>query len=146
MSTHTTFKIRCRAIILHEGKLLVVKHRPESSHYALPGGHMEQGEDVIECVKREIVEELGVEPVIGRLAYVHTFVDKDTLQSVEFFFEVKNAGAFVDIEGLSRTHAHELFEIRWVAPTEDLKIRPEVVMKDFVVGSLLSGETKYTKG
>ena len=146
MSNHTTFKIRCRAIILHEGKLLVVKHRPESSHYALPGGHMEPGEDVRECVRREIVEELGVEPTLGRLLYVHTFTDKDTLQSVEFFFEVKNPQEFLDIEGLARTHAHELHEIRWVAPSEDIKIRPETVTQDFATGTLLSDEIRYTKG
>ena len=146
MSNHTTFKIRCRAIILHEGKLLVVKHRPESSHYALPGGHMEPGEDVRECIRREIVEELGVEPTLGRLLYVHTFTDKDTLQSVEFFFEVKNGADFLQIEDLLRTHAHELAEIRWATPADGLDILPRKVTQDFATGTLLSDEIRYTKG
>ncbi len=146
MNPHTTFKIRCRAIIIHDGKLLVVKHRPESDYYALPGGHMEPGESVIECVKREIVEELGVVPVLGRLLYVHTFEDKDTIQSVEFFFEVTNGGEFLNIEGLERTHAYELAEVRFVAPEEGINIRPQTVTQDFANGSLLSDEIRYTKG
>jgi 8-oxo-dGTP pyrophosphatase MutT (NUDIX family) len=107
---------------------------------------MEPGEDVLECVRREIVEELGVAPEMGRLLYIHTFTDKDEVQSVEFFFEVKNGGEYIDIEGLARTHAHELHEIRWTTPEEALTIRPERVMRDFASGSLLSDLIRYTKG
>ena len=146
MSTHETFKIRCRAIILNEGSLLIVKHRPESDYYALPGGHLEPGESVVECMRREIIEELGVEPAIGRLLYVHTFKDKDTIQSVEFFYEVTNGGDFLDITGKERTHAHELAEIRWVEPTENVQIRPAKVTEDFAHDALLSDQIRYTKG
>ena len=88
------FIIRCRAIIIHEGKLLVVKHTPESAFYALPGGHLEWGEDIKECMSRELEEELGVRGEIGRLFYVNTFIDEG-VQSVEFFFEIKNAKDYV---------------------------------------------------
>lgn len=47
--------VKVRGVILHEGKLLIVKHR-QSQFIALPGGHLEYGEDVITCLKRELVE------------------------------------------------------------------------------------------
>ena len=37
------FIIRSRAVIIHEGKLLVVRHAHDTSFAALPGGHFEWG-------------------------------------------------------------------------------------------------------
>ena len=50
MSENEKFIIRCRGVILHEGKLLVVKHSEDLDYYALPGGHLEFGEDIKECL------------------------------------------------------------------------------------------------
>jgi 8-oxo-dGTP diphosphatase len=42
-----------------EGKILVI--RDSKNRWELPGGGLEHGEDILECLKRECVEELGVE-------------------------------------------------------------------------------------
>ncbi|MDB5265173.1 MAG: hydrolase [Parcubacteria group bacterium] len=140
------YVIRCRAIILHEGKLLVVRHSHDITFVALPGGHLEWGEDPKECLSREIVEELGVEPQIGRLLYVNTFEDKNLTQPVEFFFEVLNGQDFVNLEGLERTHIHEINEIVWVSPTTDVRILPDRIAKDLRAGTLFSDEPRFIKG
>ena len=74
--TKKTIVVRCRGIILHDGKLLVVRHKGNADYAALPGGRLEWGEDVVECIRREIVEELGVEPVIGRLLYINNYSEE----------------------------------------------------------------------
>jgi len=43
-----------------EGKILLVKHK-NTSFWALPGGHLEEGENIYKCLKREIREEFGIE-------------------------------------------------------------------------------------
>ena len=48
-------KLRCRAIIINDDKLLAVKH-VGGNFYALPGGHLDEGEDPIECINREVME------------------------------------------------------------------------------------------
>ena len=132
--------IKVRGVILHEGKLLIVKHL-NSGFMALPGGHLEYGEDVITCLKRELVEELGVEPEIGRLLYINTFIDK--YEYVEFFFEVKNGEKYLNIDGLERTHAHELAEILWVSPSNDIEILPKQFDEDFKKNRIFEGEIKF---
>ena len=142
MAEHTRFPVRCRAIILHEGKLLVVKHRNGMPHYALPGGHLELGEGIEECLIREIEEELGTVPVVGRLLYVHTYADANKTQSVEFFFEVVNSADYTDILKLNGAHAHELENVLWIDPDTDMGLLPKRVADDFKSGVTLSDTTR----
>lgn len=121
-------KIRCRGVLVHNNKLLVVRHKHqdiEADFYALPGGHLEYGENPQECMVREIKEELGISPAIGRLLYIHTLVPHEGAQSIEFFFEVTNGEEFVRHEEREKTHAHEIAEVSWVSPHETFHILPE---------------------
>ena len=139
-------KIRCRAVIMHEGKLLVVRHAHANEWYALPGGHLDYGEDPQECIKRELEEELGVEAEIGRLLYVYTFIDKEQRQSVEFFFEIKNGDAFTSLDGNNSSHAFEIAETAWIAPETEVRILPEEIAAEFKKGTLLADEPRFLKG
>ncbi|USN87597.1 MAG: NUDIX domain-containing protein [Candidatus Nomurabacteria bacterium] len=140
------FVVRCRAVILHEGKLLVVRHVHDTSYVCLPGGHLEFGEDVISCLKREIVEELGIEPEVGQLLYVNTFTVGDIKQPVEFFFAVKNSADYLKIGENERTHAHELEDFEWIAPTDGVRLLPEKFAEDFRAGRIDLDKTKFLMG
>ena len=134
--------IKVRGVIIHDSKLLIVKHK-ESQFMALPGGHLEYGEDVITCLKRELVEELGVLPEIGRLLYINTFLSDNKTEYVEFFFEVKNGEEYLNIEELERTHAHELAEILWISPSDNISMLPKQFDEDFKKNKIFEGETKF---
>lgn len=135
--TAERFDIRARAIILHEGKLLIVKHTPKVDFYVLPGGHVEAGESIPECVRREIIEELGVEPVVGRLLYVNQFTNAAGLPTIDLFFEVTNGADFLDLTKHDRTHAFELSEIRWISPEDDARLLPGRLAEDFKKGKVM---------
>ena len=144
MDTNKRLVVRTRGIIYHEGKLLVVKHGQQVGFYALPGGHIEWAETPEECFKREIKEELGIEPVVGRLLYIHTFVEKEKEHSVEFFFEVTNASDYLDLDKLKGgTHAYEIFDMKWVGKDENFTILPSEIQKDLNEGNLLSDQVRF---
>ncbi|MFZ1074859.1 MAG: NUDIX domain-containing protein [Minisyncoccia bacterium] len=137
------FAVCSRAVIFHEGKLLVVAHPHDTSYYALPGGHLEWGEGAHECLKREIVEELGVEPAIGRLLYVNMYMEGENVQAFEFFFEVLNGADYVDICGRERTHQHEISSMRWVAKGDQVTILPKQLELDLQSGNLFSHTVRF---
>ncbi len=85
-----------KAIIIQQGRLLLVQHRDEiGPWYTLPGGGQHPGETLIETVQRECREETGIQVRIGRLRFIreyigknHEFKAKDAdSHQVEFIFE-----------------------------------------------------------
>lgn len=142
---HSLAKVRCRAIIVHNDKLLVVKNSRGSEYYALPGGHLDPGESPVECIERELEEELGIRGKVGRLLYVYTFTQEDKA-SVEFLFEITNGEDFLTHESQIKTHAHELSEVRWIDSSEELLLLPQEIHTHFKKGSLFLNETRFING
>lgn len=129
------FEIRCRAVIIHDSKLLTVRHVGKN-FYALPGGHLEFGEDPKACVYREVIEELGVVPEVGNLLFINTFKDGINKQPIEFFFEILNASDYLNLDSVHKTHEHEIEEYTWVSPTSDLQILPDKFGQAFKTGNI----------
>ncbi len=144
---HTKFFVRCRAVIVHEGKLLTVKHDKSLPYAVLPGGHLEPGESIEACLKREIFEELGIEPEVGRLIYVHKFIKRGTEQeTIEFIFEVTNGKDFFEAKSFSGTHNFEIGETIWVSREDSIQILPEKFGKDFKNDNLPKSEPRFING
>jgi 8-oxo-dGTP diphosphatase len=146
MEKEKKFTVRVRGIIMHEGKLLGVKHPHDTSFCALPGGHLEWGEEIKECLSREMVEELGVIPEIGRLLYINNFMDGDIRQSVEFFFEIINSQDYLNIGHLKTTHAHEIAEVCWLGPNDTTPVKPNGLWEDLKKGEIFSDEVRFMFG
>lgn len=125
----TDTKVAVRALILHEGKILLVRHRGKD-FYALPGGKVDPGEDIKSALSRELMEELGVDSAVEKMQFVHEFrYPKSETLSLEFFFTVKDPAAFLDWKPSTHTE-EELEEISWKDLSEDFPLRP-AFLKDF---------------
>lgn len=120
-------RVAVRAVVLHEGKLLCVQHkrRPgkpvseKGSYWCLPGGGVDAGEPLLPALKREMVEELGVEPTIGNLLYIQQFVDGD-IEHMDLFFHVTNAEDYLHVDLSKTTHgAIEIDAVSFIDPAAD---------------------------
>ena len=61
-----------KAIVLHEGKILVNRCVSRfGEYYALPGGGQREGETLLEAVRRELLEETGYRVAPQRLSGIY---------------------------------------------------------------------------
>jgi len=64
-------RVKVRAVILHDGKLVVSRERRQGEdHLLLPGGRVQNRESIAEALVREVAEEVGLDVVPDRLLYV----------------------------------------------------------------------------
>lgn len=62
-------QIAVGAVVIHDGALLLVKRaqEPAKGKWTLPGGRLEAGEYLQDAVRREVLEETGIEVTVDRL-------------------------------------------------------------------------------
>jgi ADP-ribose pyrophosphatase YjhB (NUDIX family) len=117
-------RIGVRAIIFKDGKLLASTFHTEtgeSSYWAVPGGGLDPREGLADGLKREIIEETGITPVVGKLLFVQQFKSDraDRHEELEFFFHVSNPEEFEDISLIETTHgAKELVRCEFIDPAK----------------------------
>lgn len=63
------------AVVVHDGALLMVQRakEPYEGRWSVPGGMLEHGEYLTDAVRREVMEETGIEVEVGDLLGVLEF-------------------------------------------------------------------------
>lgn len=75
MYTPYLLPVSCKGIVIEDGKIWL-RHN-ERNEWELPGGKLDPGEQPAQAVKREMLEELGVEVQVDALIanYLYTIAD-----------------------------------------------------------------------
>ncbi|ELL9328548.1 (deoxy)nucleoside triphosphate pyrophosphohydrolase [Vibrio fluvialis] len=64
ISEKPLLKVTCGIIFNDEGKVFICRRKPEKSqggYWEFPGGKVEEGESLEECLRRELLEELDMD-------------------------------------------------------------------------------------
>lgn len=114
-------KVRATAVLIEDGCLLLVRQRiPQllPRQWSLPGGTLETGETLGECVIRETKEETGLDVVVGKLLYVCDRIDDDQ-HVVHVTFAVRRVGGSLGVGAEPESVANPITGVEMV-PLESL--------------------------
>lgn len=115
-SKHFLGKVSLRAIVVHEGKVLIARDIGDAATWEIPGGRLHEGETLEAGIQRELTEEIGVVPRLGSLVYSEQFHQTrdgslHLMLTYEAFFDTAQVPAFT-------LDPHEVAEVRWIDRAE----------------------------
>ena len=120
---NTKRRVNVRGIIFRNGEILVTKFRQdddsESPHWGTFGGGLDIGESLHQGLHREMIEETGIAPEIGKLLFTQQFADEEK-EYLEFFFHVTNTDAYAAVDLAATSHGMlELVRAEFIDPTKN---------------------------
>jgi 8-oxo-dGTP diphosphatase len=131
-------KIVTAAIIVSQGKVLIARRRRGDSmegFWEFPGGSLEPGETLQECLERELAEELCVEAIAGDVVAESSHCDeRGALRLIALRAEI--------VSGEPAPAAHD--EIAWVDPRDLASYR--LSPADVPIAGLLFGRKDVPGG
>ncbi len=116
------YRKAARAVVFDNENRVGLLHVKNHNYYKLPGGGIEEGEDIKTALDRECEEELGVEvEVLGEVGIIFEYRKRFKLHQTSYCFlaktnSEKKSPNFTDEEKSSG------FEVTWVRPEEALKL------------------------
>jgi 8-oxo-dGTP pyrophosphatase MutT (NUDIX family) len=127
-------KIIKSALVCMKDKKLLVVHKKTINEYISPGGKNEEGEEDLECLKREINEELGCLPI--NLEFWKTFFDKTQDNK-----ELELRAYFGDLKGEIKINPKDNIDgFLWIERDYDKKIKLANIIKRDIIPLLIKGE------
>ncbi len=112
-------KVRATAVLIEGGRILLVQQRVDDRRgWSLPGGTLESGEALGDCLVREVREETGLDVTLDRLLYVCDRLDT-VRQVVHVTFAVHRVGGQVRVGTEPEPGAQPIRDVRLV-PLDDL--------------------------
>lgn len=103
-----------KAVIRKKGKILLLKRSPKSDFdpelWELPGGKIDYGENLVQALKREVMEEVGLHIKVGRpFKTWHFYKDKFWITGITFLCDYVEGRVNLSLE-------HEAYV--WIEPLE----------------------------
>jgi 8-oxo-dGTP pyrophosphatase MutT (NUDIX family) len=104
----TERRVTVRGIVFKDGNMLAQQLQPdadgiERDYWCTPGGGLEAGESLHQGLKREMIEETGITPTIGKLLFIQQYQDHQK-EYLEFFFHIENPEDYHTIDLAATSH------------------------------------------
>ena len=118
-------RVRVCGICVQDDKILMINHKgviENASFWCPPGGGLQYGENVIEGIKREFLEETFTEVSIEHFMFVSEFIETP-LHAIELFFKVNLEKGKVE-KGFDPELKEQIIqEVKWLS-FEEIKAKP----------------------
>lgn len=143
MAKEKVHRISVKAMVVHEGRLLLIRKRDQAGdYYIFPGGGQEHGESLDQTLTREVREETGYAVEAGDLVVARDYIganhefraDSSHFHQVELYFSAKLCGPE---QGAAELPDSGQIGIEWV-PLEQvrtLRIYP-LALRDVFAGQM----------
>ncbi len=142
----STPRVTVRGIIYRDGKLFLQKLNGKSgtnTFWCTPGGKLDAGENILNGLRREMIEETGIEPKIGRLLFIQQYMEDDGTEWLEFFYHIENADDYEQIDLEATTHGVlEVAECEFVDPKQ-VVVLPKVLGTLDISAHIANNEPVY---
>lgn len=124
--------IRVGAIIMKDGKILMVGNLSRQDYLYSVGGRVQFGETAEQAVIREVYEETGTKMQIDRLGFIHEnyfYGDMPAnrgkaIYEISFYFYMKVPSGFEPV-CMSFTEDQSQEQLHWISPDDPVRYYPE---------------------
>ncbi|MBI1974022.1 NUDIX domain-containing protein [Candidatus Micrarchaeota archaeon] len=119
------------------GRILIGRKNPAEEHpiageWHLIGGFIDAGEQVAECIEREVMEETGYAVRVGKAFHMAVF-KRPKNQPAHFDKEpILFVFCLCRLAGGSPLPADDVSELRWVSPRNAMRLMPREIEKNAV--------------
>ncbi|NUN11528.1 NUDIX hydrolase [Candidatus Micrarchaeota archaeon] len=138
-----------KAVIIHNNRFLIVRRKEKegdifSSHWELPGGSVEVGEDPHTALKREVREETGLTG-IKIIKQIHKYAFRHKEKTRTKFIHLCVLPGHLDSIHPEIIHSEEHDGARWVTLEEFEKMMKKEKVRENLYDRLKSGLVKHNE-
>ena len=116
-------RVRVCGICVQDGKILLINHaglNESNEFWSPPGGGLQFGEAIDECLKREFFEETNTVISVGKFLKIREFIQLP-LHAIELYYEVKIESGNIETGFDPEMEEQIIKDIQWISLEEILR-------------------------
>ncbi len=126
-------RVRVCGVCIQENQILMINHKglnQENVFWNAPGGGLEYGETIINCLKREFKEECNLKIEVGNFLAHYEYIN-EPLHAIELFYEVKIVEGILKLGQDPEVDFETMTDLKWIDLFDLKKINANCVHPHF---------------